>query len=77
MVRAPTTVLARSLAIAVELTPHRLSERRQRGLAVCRDVHVGIREALEILIIGLGIEIDGCDPDQFHARLGNRPRGTA
>ena len=53
--------------------PHRFDQRRQRRLAVRGHRQVCFRVTLEVLVVGLDVQIPGRDGDQLHAGLRCRP----
>ena len=65
-------ILKRALAIVGEQALHRFDQRRQRRFGIGGDGEVHFREALEVLIVALDVEIAGGDADQFRARLRDR-----
>ena len=69
LLRRLAALLDRGLAVVRDRRLHRLDQRRQRRFGVGRHRHVDRLEALEVLIVRLGEQLDRVDADQLGARL--------
>ena len=64
------------LAVIGDGRLYRFDQRRQRRLGIGGHGHVDFLEALHVLVVGLGVEIDRVDADEFGARLDARRIAT-
>ena len=67
-------LLERAPPIGGDQSLDRLDQRRQRRFGIRRDRDVDFGVALEVLVVGLQIQIAGGDADDLRAGLRQRPR---